>query len=683
VLWLVLIGRHALVDPAHTCACVGGNDPGLFMWALDWWPHAITAGVDPFWTSSIWFPSEIDLPATTSVPALSLVLWPLNAVAGVVVTYNFATLLAAVLSAWLAYRLCRYVTGAWLPSLVGGYVFGFSSYELGQTLGHLHLIPIFLVPAAVQLVLERLDGRIPTRRFVILLALVFALQVLISTEMLFAGLAFGLTALLLAFWLVAARRDAIRAAVGPIFAAGGLAVLVLSPFLYAAFRGLGPQPSLDWPALARVFSADPLNYVVPTPITWIGGAWAEPAAAKFNSSNGGLGGNYSESGAYIGLPLLALTGWYLARTWHRSFSRFALALLALVFIASLGAQLHVLEPPLIAGREYHEDLWLPWAAFAYLPVFDHLLPVRFAMFAFLIVGVLVARALTLPLRRHAWAPWLVAGAGVAALLPAFGGAYWSGKVTATPFFEDGTYKRLLAPGEVVLSFPMQSGESMVWQAESDWYFRLANGYIAAEVPPQFWNDPVAKNLLNDSGVGPVQPANLPLATRDFLDRHRVDAVIVEPQTAPFWVGAMDQLLLPKQEIGGVVLYRVDHPFPYIAWGPEQITVSFTPEGSVRWLVDRDADVTIVNPKPTPQTVILRGLIRGSPAFPGFHVRVSYPDETAQELQINPAGTFVQRRVTLPPGTSTLGMIAGGPKYFLPGNPTAHYLELRDFRLSPR
>jgi hypothetical protein len=126
VLWVALVGRAALVDPAHTCACKGRGDPGLFTWALKWWPHAITHGIDPFWTSVIWNPTEINLPATTSVPALSLVFWPVTETLGTVVTYNLISLLSPVLSAWLAYRLCRYVTGAWLPSLVGGYVYGFS-----------------------------------------------------------------------------------------------------------------------------------------------------------------------------------------------------------------------------------------------------------------------------------------------------------------------------------------------------------------------------------------------------------------------------------------------------------------------------------------------------------------------------------------------------------------------------
>ena len=473
-----------------------------------------------------------------------------------VVSYNLATLLSPVLGAWFGYRLCRYITGAWLPSLIGGYVYGFSSYELGQMLGHLHLVPVFLLPAAVQLVLLRMDEAIGVRRFVVLMAAVFALQVLISTEVLFAGLIFGFTALLVALWLVPARRNAIRATVPPLFVAGGVAALVLSPFLYEAVRGLGAPPSLDWHATARVYSADPLNYVVPTPITWLGGGWAESLAVKFNTNNGGLSGAYAECGAYIGLPLLALAGWFLIRTWERRTSRVSLVVIALIFVASLGSHLHIAEPPAQADLDYHPKIRLPWAAFSHLPVFDHLLPDRFVLFISLIVGVLVAQALALPSTGRPWGRWLVAGVGVVALLPTFSGSYWSGKVTATPFFDQGTYKRYIKRDEIVLAFPLQSGDSMVWQANSDWYFRMASGYISAEIPPEFWQDPVAHNLLGPDGSGPIAPEHLPAAFRDFLDRHHVGAVVFQSSPGAWWEDVLDQLHFPKERIGGVVLYRV-------------------------------------------------------------------------------------------------------------------------------
>ena len=52
--------------------------------------------------------------------------------AGPIVAYNLAAVLMPALAAWTAYLLCRHVSGALWPSVVGGYVFGFSGYMLGQ-----------------------------------------------------------------------------------------------------------------------------------------------------------------------------------------------------------------------------------------------------------------------------------------------------------------------------------------------------------------------------------------------------------------------------------------------------------------------------------------------------------------------------------------------------------------------
>jgi hypothetical protein len=85
---------------------------------------------------------------------------------------------------------------------------------------------------------------------------------------------------------------------------GCAAAVLVSPFLYYLIRELTPNPSVNWFDVTKVFSADPLNYIIPTPVTGIGHAWFASLAAKFNMQN------YSESGAYIGLPLLVIVGWF-------------------------------------------------------------------------------------------------------------------------------------------------------------------------------------------------------------------------------------------------------------------------------------------------------------------------------------------------------------------------------------
>ncbi len=61
--------------------------------------------------------------------------------------------------AWAAFLLCRHLTGRFWPSLVGGYLFGFSSYELGHVLGQPQLTAVFAVPLIALVVVRAARGR--------------------------------------------------------------------------------------------------------------------------------------------------------------------------------------------------------------------------------------------------------------------------------------------------------------------------------------------------------------------------------------------------------------------------------------------------------------------------------------------------------------------------------------------
>src|SRR5579863_4087652 len=100
-----------------------GTDPQIFIWSLGWWPHAIAAGTNPVVTHVLWTPAGSDLAWTTAVPGLALLLATL---AGPVAAYNVAALLLPAAAAFAAFLLCRHLTGAFWPSLAGGYIFGFS-----------------------------------------------------------------------------------------------------------------------------------------------------------------------------------------------------------------------------------------------------------------------------------------------------------------------------------------------------------------------------------------------------------------------------------------------------------------------------------------------------------------------------------------------------------------------------
>ena len=103
----------------------------------------------------------MNLAWATSVPGLALAFSPLTVLFGPIVSFNVAELLMPALAAWTAYLLCRYLFRSFWASLVGGYLFGFSSYVLGQlNEGHMHLTAVFLLPLVALVVVRRLRGEL-------------------------------------------------------------------------------------------------------------------------------------------------------------------------------------------------------------------------------------------------------------------------------------------------------------------------------------------------------------------------------------------------------------------------------------------------------------------------------------------------------------------------------------------
>ena len=81
------------------------------------------------------------------MPTLALAFAPVTWLAGPIFSFNLAALLLPAFAAWTAYRLCFVLTRSVWASLVGGYLFGFSSFILAQQqLAHLNLTGCFLLP---------------------------------------------------------------------------------------------------------------------------------------------------------------------------------------------------------------------------------------------------------------------------------------------------------------------------------------------------------------------------------------------------------------------------------------------------------------------------------------------------------------------------------------------------------
>jgi hypothetical protein len=525
-------GRGVIRDPTGQCLC-NGNDPTLFMWSLSWWPHAIGAGINPFITHAIYVPDGFNLTWATAVPAASLAVWPVTALAGPVAAWNVLMLGGPALAGLAAFCLCRELTGRFGPSLVGGYLFGFSSFMVAESLGHLHLTLNFLVPVALLLAVQRFRGDLSKRRFVGWLAAVLVIQLLFSTEatLMLVVMSCAGAVVCAVFFAPEARRVLARL-LAEVVAAGAIAAAVLSPYLYYALTDVRHN-SINPPDR---FSGDALNLLIPTIVTRLGRETFAPVAALFVAPP-------AESGLYIGLPIAVLIYLYAVRAPASAAKRSLLAFAGVAVVLALGTRLQ------IAGQS---TLRLPWGVATKLPLLNNVLPIRFALYLWLAVAVIVALWLALPTTGRA--SWGVAAMGVVCLVPNFGSPIWHSKLDDPPFFRDGGYRHVLRHDETILALPYGPfGFSMLWAAEAHIGVRLAGGYISPELPAGYANDPFVQAVY---ATGGTPPTNLASTLPGFLRRTGATRIVVSQALGAAWIAALEKLGYRGRTIGGVVVYPV-------------------------------------------------------------------------------------------------------------------------------
>lgn len=503
-------------------------DPTVYMWFLVWWPHAIASGLNPFVTDLVWAPGGFNLTWTTGIPLAGLLAAPLTIRYGPLAAYSVLCLVAPALAAWTAFLLCRRVSGRFWPAIFGGYLFGFSPYVLTELRSHLPLILIFPVPLAVLLVLRRLDGEIRTAPFVLLLAAVLTTGFMLWLELFATMTFFGVIAYAIALALADAESRRRLYSLIPQFALGYLLTAILvSPYLYYFFRPGFPHSPVNSPG---GYSADLLSFIVPGVSVAIGNlAWL----ARIPPRTG--------SGEYLGIPLILVAAAFIRSRWAERSTRLLAWFILIVVIASLGPRLHV------GGIEL---FGLPWKLIQRLPLIKNALPERFSMFVFLAIAVIVARWLAdETVGRAAKAAAL--GAMALFLAPNLSARYWVAPAAIPPFFAGGGYRQALAPGDTVLILPYgASGSSMLWQAESGMYFRMAGGWTS--ITPREYQEWPAFNALMYRSYIPGFNDQLSA----FLAHHRVTTIIVADAERALWEPMLAPLGVPIAT-GGVAIYRLD------------------------------------------------------------------------------------------------------------------------------
>lgn len=530
------------------CAC---RDAPQTDWYLGWTPYAVGQGRAPWTSAHLAAPDGVNLLWNTLLPLPGLLMAPVTATAGVLATHTLLAVLAFAGSAtsmwWVA---GRFATWAW-ARFAAGLLYGFSPYLVAQGAGHLNLSLVALPPLVLLLAHELLvRQRVRPVLAGTALGLVALAQLLTTEEVLASTLVVSLAGTVV---LALQHRDGVRvrlrhATTGLVTAAGVLAVLAAWPL---AVQFAGPRRVTAPVQDASPYAADLLGAVVPTVHQVLG-----------TDATLAWGGNASENGSYLGLPLLVVLALLAWRYRQVAVVRFAAALGVVAWVLSLGERLHV------AGTG--TSVPLPFALVSALPVLHNLAAVRFSLYVVLCAALVLAVGLDRlhalgRLRLRVAAP--VALACLLPLLPAWPYAYEDADVPA--YFTSGAVGRV-PEGSLALTFPVPrfpASAPMLWQARAGYRYRSVGGYV---ITPQAdgsgtftggvttWERVVG--AAPGGRLGPLAPQVRAAVLREMEQLRAGSVLVADRPGAPAVVGAVTAVLGrgPDEVTGGVsAWYSVD------------------------------------------------------------------------------------------------------------------------------
>jgi len=516
---------------------IGQNtvDPNFYIWSLRWWPYALAHGHNPLITHQIGAPAGYNLAWATTVPTAAVLLAPITAAFGPITSFNLLMALAPPLTAWTAFIATRRLTRKFWAALLAGAVYGFSSYEITHTAaGHANLTLNMLLPLAVYLVLLWRDGKLHRAVFVALMAITLALEFYTYLEA-FAEMSVILAlALLLGFALAGRQnRQAMARLTGLFAVAYALAIVAASPYLLFALKHY-PKKLVRSPQL---FSLNLANLVIPRPGTpLVAGSldrYAEVSRASL--------------AAYVGIPLLVLVLALAIFSWRERLARFLVIMFVLVVALAVGPYVAVGGTRLAT---------LPWSKLWSLPVARSAEPYRLILLGLLVLAFAMAVWLATPARKwwlsaSRWLLGLLAVAVVLVDMPAAVHAKVQPYYSLPPFISSGAYKHYLKPGEIVSVVSERGNAAMVFQADTNFYMRVAGGFINASLTPHLGQPAALANLMHPTPAIEAQ-------FRQFVQASGMRAILVEAGgwPVPPWTDVFRHMGLTGTLVGGVYIYQI-------------------------------------------------------------------------------------------------------------------------------
>ena len=524
--------------PTSTTTC-GCGDSSLFTWFLEWPAYALSHGLDPLYSTAMFFPHGVNLPANTSELAFGVVLAPVTWLFGPVATLNVALTLSPALSALAMFVLLRRWV-SWMPAaFVGGLLYGFSPLVLvSLTDAHLMLgmaaVPPLVVACLDELLFRQRRRPIPTG---LVLGALVTVQFFIGSEVLATMALIGAIGIVLITAWAALHPSVLRrhlpyALVG--LAAGGITAAVLLAYpVWFALAGPAHLSGPVWPGLYLGFYGIAVkSFVIP--------AATSPSFTEFLHRFGGYQGP-SLSPQYLGFGVVAVLVGGVA-LWWRDRRLWLFGAIAAVTVAfSLGSAV---------------GSWRPWEIFSSLPELENIIPSRFVLLTYLAVAVMVGLivdhafvavrgrrgARRVHAAEHRSRPWAGAAVGLvvaaAAIVPLAVYLAQSTPMTTQPVVLP-TWFRTVAPHlrgrQVLLVFPVPFAtiqSSLTWQAVDGMHYSMVGGGGPGGVVQRAGGERQGQAVIANASVDfkgqTITPADI-VSVRRALDDWGATMVVIPDQ----------------------------------------------------------------------------------------------------------------------------------------------------------
>jgi len=494
------------------------SDPCGSIWGLYWWDYVLVHHIPALFSPYLFAPFGLNL--TQSLPIILpwTLMLPFTHYFGPVASYNLLVLFSGITAAYAAYLLCWYMTRSHVPSIIGGYLFGYSSYQICQTLAHICLVINAFLPLMILVILLYYHKVIRPVVFVVLFGFLLTCQFYTNAETyVFFFFFLGLFILMLGVVYWEYRLVLIRF-VGLLALAYMLALCFESCYLYYFFCGQGA--SFIKPYLGNDF----LHFFIPNSIAWLGGNLLEPINTHFKQG-------ILEASAYLGIPLIIILFLFAKEFWSQKIWKILILFVILISILTMGNVLH------FRGHVYLK--WMPWQWFTHVPIIRYANPVRLTLFSSLVISVIVAYWLRYSV-RNIYFKYCLAGLAILFLLPnpkPYDGQ-WVTPIKVSPFFQRGAYKKFIKPNDIVLFLPLtwdSVADGMFWQTQSHLYFRLAIASTGASPSGFLKFEP----LLNTAAGNPQKVTIKEY--KNFFNTLQISAIFIPNSQYEQWQFLLNQI----------------------------------------------------------------------------------------------------------------------------------------------